>query len=233
MISFESDYNNGCHEAILKRLIETNDERATGYGLDDYCTAAKEKIRTACGKPDADVFFLVGGTQTNATVIDAMLHSYQGAIDDMGASVYSQRDSIMSQRDPLMSLVQDGNSLAYSDLANLYNLNGVGTETFQVPDLNIDSYLEQTYQSNLAALRQPDAIENYFSDAGTQQGFENLGNFVNMTTGNMGQATAISTNELIAKYNSQMTDGILGLDEMKSMYDKAFASGNMNTLYMA
>ena len=80
MISFESDYNNGCHEAILKRLTETNDERATGYGLDDYCTAAKEKIRAACGKPDADVFFLVGGTQTNATVIDAMLQSYQGVL---------------------------------------------------------------------------------------------------------------------------------------------------------
>ena len=80
MISFESDYNNGCHEAILKRLMETNDEKATGYGLDEYCTAAKEKIRTACGTPEADVFFLVGGTQTNATVIDAMLHSYQGVL---------------------------------------------------------------------------------------------------------------------------------------------------------
>ncbi len=80
MISFESDYNNGCHEAILRRLIETNDERATGYGLDEFCTAAKEKIRTACGKPDADVFFLVGGTQTNATVIDSMLRSYQGVL---------------------------------------------------------------------------------------------------------------------------------------------------------
>ena len=80
MISFESDYNNGCHEAILKRLIETNDERATGYGLDDYCTAAKEKIRAACCKPDADVFFLVGGTQTNATVIDALLRGYQGVL---------------------------------------------------------------------------------------------------------------------------------------------------------
>ena len=80
MISFESDYNNGCHEAILKRLAETNNECATGYGLDDYCTAAKEKIRAACGKPEADVFFLVGGTQTNATVIDAMLHSYQGVL---------------------------------------------------------------------------------------------------------------------------------------------------------
>ena len=80
MISFESDYNNGCHEAILKRLVETNNERATGYGLDDYCTSAKAKIREACGKPDADVFFLVGGTQTNATVIDAMLQSYQGVL---------------------------------------------------------------------------------------------------------------------------------------------------------
>ena len=80
MISFESDYNNGCHEAILQRLTETNDERATGYGLDDFCTAAKAKIRLACNKPDADVFFLVGGTQTNATVIDAMLRSYQGVL---------------------------------------------------------------------------------------------------------------------------------------------------------
>ena len=80
MISFESDYDNGCHEAILSRLAQTNDEKATGYGLDDYCTAAKEKIRTACDCPDADVFFLVGGTQTNATVIDAMLHGYQGVL---------------------------------------------------------------------------------------------------------------------------------------------------------
>ena len=80
MISFESDYNNGCHEAILRRLMETNNEQATGYGLDDYCTAAKAKIRVACGCPEADVFFLVGGTQTNATVIDAMLQSYQGVL---------------------------------------------------------------------------------------------------------------------------------------------------------
>lgn len=80
MISFESDYDNGCHVAILNRLAQTNDEKATGYGLDDYCNAAKEKIRTVCGCPDADVFFLVGGTQTNATVIDAMLKGYQGVL---------------------------------------------------------------------------------------------------------------------------------------------------------
>ena len=80
MISFESDYNNGCHEAILKRLAATNNERATGYGLDDFCNAARERVRQACDAPDADVFFLVGGTQTNATVIDAMLRNYQGVL---------------------------------------------------------------------------------------------------------------------------------------------------------
>ena len=80
MISFESDYDNGCHEAILNRLMQTNNDKATGYGLDDYCTAAKEKIRAACGCPGADVFFLVGGTQTNATVIDALLRGYQGVL---------------------------------------------------------------------------------------------------------------------------------------------------------
>lgn len=80
MISFESDYNNGCHEAILNRLSATNNERATGYGLDNFCNAARDKVRQACGAPDADVFFLVGGTQTNATVIDAMLSGYQGVL---------------------------------------------------------------------------------------------------------------------------------------------------------
>ena len=80
MISFESDYNNGCHPAILQRLNETNDVRATGYGLDDYCNAAREKVRAACEMSDADVYFLVGGTQTNATVIDALLRGYQGVL---------------------------------------------------------------------------------------------------------------------------------------------------------
>lgn len=80
MISFESDYNNGCHEAIIRKLAETNNDKTTGYGLDQYCEAARDKVRQACGTPDADVFFLMGGTQTNATVIDSMLHGYQGVL---------------------------------------------------------------------------------------------------------------------------------------------------------
>ena len=70
----------GAHPAIMQKLVETNLEKTVGYGLDPYTESAKEKIRTACNAPDADVFLLVGGTQTNATVIDALLKSYQGVV---------------------------------------------------------------------------------------------------------------------------------------------------------
>ena len=80
MTSFESDYNNGMLPEILNRLAGTNQEKTTGYGFDPYCVSAREKIRLACGKPDAEVFFLLGGTQTNATVIDSLLVGCEGVL---------------------------------------------------------------------------------------------------------------------------------------------------------
>ena len=80
MLSFVNDYCENAHEAILQRLIQTNREKKPGYGQDSYCAAAQEKIRAACACPGADVRFLVGGTQTNATVIDAVLRRYEGVI---------------------------------------------------------------------------------------------------------------------------------------------------------
>ena len=79
-LSFASDYLEGAHPLILQRLLETNLMKTPGYGLDDFSESARAKIREACGAPEADVFFLVGGTQTNATLIDAFLRSWQGVI---------------------------------------------------------------------------------------------------------------------------------------------------------
>ncbi len=79
-IYLASDYQEGAHPSIMKRLMETNMEHTPGYGTDDYSASAIEKIRRACDAPNAAVHFLVGGTQTNATVIDALLASYQGVI---------------------------------------------------------------------------------------------------------------------------------------------------------
>ena len=80
MLRFESDYLEGALPEILKRLNETNFEQTAGYGLDPYCDAAREKIKAACAAPDADVHFLVGGTQTNMTVIAAALRTHQGVL---------------------------------------------------------------------------------------------------------------------------------------------------------
>ena len=80
MIYLDCDYMQGAHPKILQRLQETNLEATVGYGQDHYCQRAKEAIRKACGREDLAVHFLVGGTQTNATVIDAILARHEGVI---------------------------------------------------------------------------------------------------------------------------------------------------------
>ena len=80
MIYFNNDYAEGCHENVLQALIRTNMEQTPGYSEDKYCAAAAAKIRKLCGREDVAVHFLVGGTQTNLTVIDAALRPHQGAL---------------------------------------------------------------------------------------------------------------------------------------------------------
>ena len=80
MLSFESDYITGAHPKVLEALIATNYEPLPGYGNDPYCASAKEKIKAACGAPDAEVFFVAGGTQTNRVVIGSVLRDFEGVI---------------------------------------------------------------------------------------------------------------------------------------------------------
>ncbi|MEC4175242.1 aminotransferase class I/II-fold pyridoxal phosphate-dependent enzyme [Adlercreutzia sp. R7] len=80
MISFENDYSTGAHPRVLEALAATNLEPAPGYGSDRFCESATARIRAACDDETADVFFLTGGTQTNAVVISALLAGYEGVI---------------------------------------------------------------------------------------------------------------------------------------------------------
>lgn len=80
MFSFESDYTEGAHPQILDALVRTNMEQLSGYSFDKYCDSAKEKIKKACGRDDAEVFLLAGGTQTNQLVIDTVLEPYEGVV---------------------------------------------------------------------------------------------------------------------------------------------------------
>ena len=80
MLYFDTDYMAGAHPKVMERLVQTNAEQTVGYGGDDYTASAKELVKQACGAPDARVYFLVGGTQTNATVIDGVLTHHEGVL---------------------------------------------------------------------------------------------------------------------------------------------------------
>ena len=80
MVYFDCDYMTGAHPGVLRALCETNTLSTPGYGQDSFCESARRKILEACGIPEGDVFFMVGGTQTNATVIDWLIGRGQGAV---------------------------------------------------------------------------------------------------------------------------------------------------------
>lgn len=80
MIRFNCDYSEGAHPRVLEKLVETNLIQTPGYGEDAYCKTAADMIRTKCGRDDAQVHFMVGGTQANLTVLSAALRPHQGVI---------------------------------------------------------------------------------------------------------------------------------------------------------
>lgn len=80
MYYLKNDYSEGCHPRILEALTRTNLEATTGYGLDEYCLSAQDKIRQVFSCPQADVHFLVGGTQANMTFVAHALRPYESAI---------------------------------------------------------------------------------------------------------------------------------------------------------
>ena len=115
---FASDYMEGAHPAILSRLLETNLEHTAGYGLDEYSEAAREKIRAACDAPEAAVFFLVGGTQTNATVIDALLRPWQGVVAaETGHIAVHEAGAIEFGGHKVLTLPQRDGKLRAGDIA--------------------------------------------------------------------------------------------------------------------
>ncbi len=120
MISFESDYIQGAHPSVLQRLCETNMEQLIGYGNDEYCDAAKAKIKAACGCPEAEVFLLVGGTQTNQVVIDTVLEPYQGVVSTNAGHVSAhEAGAIEFTGHKVLTVPHEHGKMRAADLKNL------------------------------------------------------------------------------------------------------------------
>lgn len=118
-ISFTCDYNEGAHPEILRRLMETNMMQEPGYGSDRFTQAAIHKIRAACGCPNADVVLLVGGTQTNATIIDAVLPRFGAVIAaETGHIAVHEAGAVEHNGHKVITLPQHEGKMHAEDLQN-------------------------------------------------------------------------------------------------------------------
>lgn len=117
MLYFQNDYSEGAHPKVLEALLKTNLEKESGYGTDSYSLRAKDKIRLACKKEDADIYFLTGGTQSNAVVINSMLQSYQAVISaDTGHINSHEAGAIEFTGHKVLSLPHDKGKIPANNL---------------------------------------------------------------------------------------------------------------------
>lgn len=113
MIYFNSDYLEGAHQSIVDLMLKTNLEQTPGYGEDVYCDKARKLIKKACKAEDAYVQFLVGGTQTNMTVISACLRPHQGVLSaNTGHINVHETGSIESYGHKVLALPSDNGKLS-------------------------------------------------------------------------------------------------------------------------
>ena len=138
MIYFNSDYLEGAHPSIMVKMAETNMVQTVGYGEDEYCEAAREKIKAACQAPEADVHFLVGGTQTNTTVIAAILRPWQGVISAVSCHINChEAGAIESTGHKVITLPTDNGKITAQQVADYveWHKNDESTEHIVQPGM--------------------------------------------------------------------------------------------------
>ena len=122
MVRFECDYAEGAHPQILKRLTETNFEQTKGYGEDGHCENARRIIRLLCENETADVHFLVGGTQTNTTVISSALRPHQGVISATTGHINAhETGAIEATGHKVLALPTENGKLTASQVEQAYS----------------------------------------------------------------------------------------------------------------
>lgn len=122
MIRFDSDYLEGAHPDLLKKILETNYEQTPGYGEDIYCDNARALIREKCGREDIDVHFLVGGTQANLTLISAALRPHQGVISaDTGHINVHETGAIEAGGHKILSIHSEDGKIRARSIKELYD----------------------------------------------------------------------------------------------------------------
>ena len=152
MIYFTSDYTEGCHERILRRLTETNFEQTPGYGTDYHCQNAARYILNACDNEKAQVHFLVGGTQTNLTLIAAALRPHQGAVCAESGHIHvHETGAVEATGHKCLTLPSPDGKITAGQVAHLVRLH------------RIDESMEHTVQPKLVYISNPTEYGTIYS----------------------------------------------------------------------
>ncbi len=153
-LDFSCDYLEGAHENILKRLVETNGLKMGTYGDDSASESARDRIRKACECPGATVQFLIGGTQTNTVVIDALLESYQGVLGATSAHVnVREAGAIEADGHKFLSLEQHNGKIDAQEIEKYLN------------NYEEDSYREHLIMPGMVYISQPTEYGTLYSKA--------------------------------------------------------------------
>ena len=154
MIFFTSDYCEGCHKKILQRLITTNMEQTSGYGTDPYCAKAASPIRAQCGNQNVDVHFLVGGTQTNLTVIDAGLRPHQAVVCAQSGHIHAhETGAVEATGHKILALPSSDGKITADQVRNL------------VLAHRADESMEHTSQPRMVYISNPTELGTIYSKA--------------------------------------------------------------------
>ena len=114
-IKFETDYQEGAHPKILERLIQTNLEQTSGYGVDCHCRRSKKLIQNLISKPNSQIYYMIGGTQVNATVIKFLLMPYEGVIAIKSGHINTHEAGAVESTGHKVILIEGRNGLLYAE----------------------------------------------------------------------------------------------------------------------
>lgn len=219
MVYFNNDYSEGCHEKILQALCRTNLEQTPGYGEDAYCAAAAAKIKALCGREDLAVHFLVGGTQTNLTVIAAALRPHQGALCAVSGHIHShETGAVEATGHKVLTLPSSDGKITAEQVRTT------------VLAHRADSSFEHTVQPKLVYISNPTELGTLYSLAELEalsQTCRELGLYLFLDGARLGYGLASKENDLTLKEIARLCDVFyIGGTKVGALFGEAVVIGN-------
>lgn len=219
MVYFNNDYSEGCHETLLQALCRTNLEQTPGYGEDCHCAAAAAQIKVLCGRDDLAVHFLVGGTQTNLTVIAAALRPHQGALCAVSGHIHAhETGAVEATGHKVLTLPSSDGKITAQQVRTAVLAHRSG------------SSFEHTVQPKLVYISNPTELGTLYSLAELEslsQTCRELGLYLFLDGARLGYGLASRENDLTLQDIARLCDVFyIGGTKVGALFGEAVVIGN-------